>query len=166
MIRFSERFETLISIILLTFAMLIIAYQVIKLIWNTITDLSVKLKNAGQAYAPQYIRPVAVFFFNILLMPEIMQTIKVFAHSHLNKICIILIIGIIAVSRKILALGEQTVDPMEELALAGLILSLAASYFLVSRQVKESPGGKDVTRLTVNYRAKVKLTEKIIKIAY
>lgn len=138
MIKFSERFEKLISMILLAFAMLIIVYQVVELFWSTIQGFSVKFKeNNGFAYAPEYTRSVAVVFFNILLMMEIMQTIKVFAHSQLNKMRIILIVCVIAVSRKILALGEQTVDPMGEFALAALILSLAASYFLVSRYIKE-----------------------------
>jgi uncharacterized membrane protein (DUF373 family) len=138
MIKFSERFEKLISMILLAFAMLIIVYQVIELFWSTIQSFLAKFReNNGFAYAPEYTRSVAVVFFNILLMMEIMQTIKVFAHSQLNKMRIILIVCVIAVSRKILALGEQTVDPMGELALAALILSLTASYFLVSRYLKK-----------------------------
>jgi uncharacterized membrane protein (DUF373 family) len=138
MIKFSERFEKFVSIILLVFAMLVIIYQVIQLFWNTIQSFEEKSReNNGFAYAPEYTRSVAIVFFNILLMMEIMQTIKIFAHSHHKKMRIILIVCVIAVSRKILALGEETVNPLEELALAALILSLAASYFLVSRNLKE-----------------------------
>jgi len=82
-------------------------------------------------------------FFNILLMMEIMQTIKVFPRDHLIKVRIILIVCLIAVSRKILALGEQTVDPVAELALAGLVLSLAAGYYLVTRNVMQADTGDE-----------------------
>jgi hypothetical protein len=40
-------------------------------------------------------------------MMEIMQTIKVFTHNHIIKVRVILIVRLIAVSRKILALGEN-----------------------------------------------------------
>jgi uncharacterized membrane protein (DUF373 family) len=140
MMKFSDRFEKVISYILLVFAMLIVVYQVIQLFWNTFQSLSQKFKEAGLEYAPEYTRSVAIVFFNILLMIEIMQTIKVFAHKQIIKVRIILIVCLIAVSRKILALGEEISDPMGELALAALVLSLAASYFLVSRYTKESTG--------------------------
>jgi uncharacterized membrane protein (DUF373 family) len=72
-------------------------------------------------------------FFNILLMMEIMETIRVFSHHHIIKVRIILIVCLIAASRKVLELGEGVVNPIAELALAGLILALACGYFLVSR---------------------------------
>jgi len=82
-------------------------------------------------------------------MIEIMQTIKVFSDSHINKVRIILIVCLIAASRKVLALGEQTVEPASELALAGLILSLAAGYFLVTRKTG-SPASYEMDELENN----------------
>jgi uncharacterized membrane protein (DUF373 family) len=137
MLKLSDKFEKLISSILLGFAMCVVVYQIIALFWNAINAFAARFKQVGMHYAPEYTKGVAILFFNILLMLEIMQTIKVFAHNHLIKVRIILIVCLIAVSRKILAVGEETSDPMEEFALAALILSLGASYFLVSRFTKE-----------------------------
>lgn len=133
MLKFSARFEKIISFVLLGFAMIIIAYQVIQLIWNSVESFLNRFKTVGLEYAPEYGRTIAILFLNILLMMEIMQTIKVFSSNHIIKVRIILIVCLIAVSRKVLALSEQTIDPMSELALAALILSLSTGYFLVSR---------------------------------
>jgi uncharacterized membrane protein (DUF373 family) len=136
--KFADRFEKIISIALVYFSMFIISYQVIQLIWNTVESFAARFKDAGLEYAPEYGKTIAILFFNVLLMMEVMQTIKVFSSHQVVKVRIILIVCLIAVSRKILALGEETVDPMSELSLAALILSLSAGYFLVSRYTKES----------------------------
>jgi len=137
MIKFSDRFERIISAILLGFAIVIIVFQVAQLIWTTIEVFAKRFREAGLEYAPQYGRNVAVLFFNILLMMEIMQTIKVFADSHIIKVRVILIVCLIAVSRKILASGEEVIDPMTEFSIAGVVLALAISYYLVSKNIKE-----------------------------
>lgn len=134
MLKISERFEKIVSSVLLVFAMVIIGYQVVQLIWNSALSFMLRFQNTGLNYNPEYGRTIAILFFNVLLMIEIMQTIKVFSDSHINKVKIILIVCLIAASRKVLAMGEEPIEPASELALAGLILSLAAGYFLVSRK--------------------------------
>jgi uncharacterized membrane protein (DUF373 family) len=133
MIKFADRFEKFISMILLGFGLVIIAYQVVQLIWNTIKSFQQRFSEAGLDYAPEYTKTIAILFFNILLMIEIVQTIKIFSHNHIIKVRVILIVCLIAASRKILELGEGHSDPMTMFALAALILSLAGGYFLVSR---------------------------------
>ena len=128
MIKFTDRFEKLIAAILLGFGMVIIAYQVVQLIWNTI-----KVSNSDSGKQASIMRPNtqrrSPYFFNILLMIEIVQTIKVSSHNHIIKVRVILIVCLIAASRKIFELGEGHSDPMTMFALAALILSLAAGYF-------------------------------------
>jgi len=133
MIKFADRFERIISMILLGFGLVIISYQVVQLIWNTIKSFQQRFSETGLDYAPEYTKTIAILFFNILLMIEIVQTIKIFSHNHIIKVRVILIVCLIAASRKILELGEGHSDPMTMFALAALILSLAAGYFLVSR---------------------------------
>jgi uncharacterized membrane protein (DUF373 family) len=145
MLKFSDEFEKIVSKILLGFAMAILSYQIIQLIWNTIESFALRFKEAGLEYAPEYGKTVTIMFFNLLLMMEIMQTIKVFASNHIVKVRIIMIVCLIAVSRKILALGEHSVDPMSELAIAALILSLAVGFHLVSRYADDSIGEKHET---------------------
>jgi uncharacterized membrane protein (DUF373 family) len=144
MLKFSAQFEKVVSSILIVLAMIFIVYQVIQLIWNTVDSFSRRFREVGLTYSPEYAKTIAVLFFNVLLMMEIMETIKVFSQSHIVKAQIILIVCLIAVSRKILALGEETSDPKAELALAGLIISLAAGYYLVSRIAGAKSSEKEI----------------------
>jgi len=137
MTKFFDRFEKWISAVLLVFGMLLVIFQVVQLVWNTIESFGKRFREAGLSYAPEYTRTVAILFFNILLVLEILQTIRVFSHDHVIKVRIILIVCLIAVSRKILALGEETTEPLSDLGLAALILALSAGYFLVSRHIGE-----------------------------
>lgn len=144
--KFSDSFEKAVSFVLIVFVMLIIAFMVVQLAWNTVENFIIRFNTIGFAYAPEHSKTIAILFFNVLLMMEIMETIKVFSSSHIIKVRIILIVCLIAVSRKILALGEVSVDPMAEFALAGLILSLSVGYHLVSRYVKEDKSSEDETK--------------------
>jgi uncharacterized membrane protein (DUF373 family) len=135
--------------ILLGFGLVIISYQVVQLIWNTAKAFQRHFAEAGLDYAPEYAKTIAILFFNILLMIEIVQTIKIFSHNHIIKVRVILIVCLIAASRKILELGEGHTDPMTMFALAALILSLAAGYFLVSRYTNDPVDDKEKKE---NYR--------------
>jgi uncharacterized membrane protein (DUF373 family) len=149
MIKLFDRFEKVVSAILLGFGIVLITFQVVQLIWNTIGSFAKRFQQAGLEYAPEYTRTIAILFFNILLMLEILQTIKIFSQDHVVKVRIILIVCLIAVSRKILALGEQSTEPLADLALAALVLALSAGYFLVSRHtiqpVEEKKGTDKVS---------------------
>ncbi|WP_336517774.1 phosphate-starvation-inducible PsiE family protein [Pollutibacter soli] len=128
-------FERWVSYFMIFFAMVIVVIQVAMLGWNAVDSFTRRFKEVGLHYAPQYARELAVMFFNILLMLEIIQTIKVFAEKQTIKLRIILIVCMIAVSRKILELGEEHVDPEAEFAIAALVIALAVSYFLVSLKI-------------------------------
>ena len=90
------------------------------------------------AYTDSYGKNVFIIFFNILLALEVLETVKVFSKDHDIKIRIILIVCMIAVSRKILSI-EISVDSMQdELAVAALIASLSTSYFLIMKSSKKN----------------------------
>jgi uncharacterized membrane protein (DUF373 family) len=141
-----DKFETIISTILLLVAMFIVSFQTLELIWELITSFITRIKEVGLEYRPEYTQTVVVLFFSILLTLEIIETIKVFRHDHQAKIEIILIVVMIAISRKILAMDTQGSHVEEELATAALIVAFSLSYFLVrirnkrnSAKIKANP---------------------------
>ncbi|MCH5599311.1 phosphate-starvation-inducible PsiE family protein [Niabella ginsengisoli] len=76
---------------------------------------------------------IGAIFFNVLLTMEIIETVKVFAKDHQNKLRIILLVGLIAVTRKILLLDAMHAEPMMEIATAVLVVALSLGYYLISR---------------------------------
>ena len=136
-----ERFQKLITYALLIIAMVFISFQTVELVWETVRSFVIRFKEVGLNYNPEYGKNVLVLFFNVLLGLEILETIKVFNKSHAIKVRVILLICLIASSRKIFIMDIAQADVTEDLAIAALILALSLSYFFVTRQsvLSESP---------------------------
>jgi len=134
MLKLSAHFERVISYILLAAGMVFICFQTLELLWELSKSIFARLQESGLNYNPEYSKNGVVLFFNVLLALEILETIKVFEKSHEIKIRIILIVCLIAVSRKILLLDTHESDPTAELALAALIIAFSLGYYLVNKQ--------------------------------
>lgn len=133
-----KKFDKTISYVLLAMGMFFVSFQTLELVWEVGKGFVNRIQ-AGIAldYAPEYFKNVIVLFFNILLLLEILETIKVFDKSHEIKIRVILIVCLIAVSRKILLMDTHESNPAAELAVAALILAFSTGYFLVTRYGRE-----------------------------
>lgn len=131
--KISDGFERIISFTLLTLCSIYIIIQTAELLWGTFDHLYTRFTTKmGLEYNPEYSRTIMIMFFNILLMLEIMQTIKVFNKSYTVKLRIILLVCLIAVSRKIFLLDIEK-NAMLEFSTAALILAIAIGYFLITR---------------------------------
>ncbi|MEJ1240899.1 phosphate-starvation-inducible PsiE family protein [Chryseolinea sp. T2] len=134
------RIEKVISYTLISVGLLFAVYQSIELVYLVFKNLYNSLV-AGEFFVGQHGMPIAGLFFNILLLLEVLETVKTFSKGHIIKIKIILIVGIIAVTRKLLMADMTHAEPMEEIAVGIVILALAIGYFLVSKAA--SVEGKD-----------------------
>jgi uncharacterized membrane protein (DUF373 family) len=78
-------------------------------------------------------RMVLPVFFNILIAIELLDTFKSYLKDHVIKVQSILLIGLIAIGRKLLVLDFGHADGISNLGLAGLILALSLGYYFVKR---------------------------------
>lgn len=130
---FLKQFEKVTFHILIILGMIFIAYQTLDLIW-LFGGRIYKSFAHSTFYLSEEGKPIAALFFGILLSLEIVETIKIFSKGHMTKVRIILIVGLIAVTRKILMISDVSeIEPMTEFAMASLILALSAGYYLVTR---------------------------------
>ncbi len=130
--RFFSLFEKVISITLILVAIVGITYLTFELVF----ELGGKLIHSIQHSTferQEHDKPLAVLFFTILLWLEIIQSIRYFTENHAFKLKTIILIGIIAVTRKILLLDMMEPEPMVEFAVAGLVIALTLGYFLVNK---------------------------------
>ncbi len=130
-----SRFEKYVSAILMIMGMLFMCYQLADLAYHFVLKMEQSVQNKTFDIEEKG-KPVTSLFFSILLLLEIIQTIKVFAKDHTEKVKIILIVGLIAVTRKILIFDIEDANPIAEFAIAALIISLSAGYYLVSKSEK------------------------------
>ena len=132
--KISFQFDRVITYLLLIVGMVLISVQTITLIWEMGKGIYNRFSESGLSYDPEHGKTTIVLFFNVLLALEILETVKAFAKSHEVKIRIILIVCLIAVSRKVLMLDLGHPEPLVEIALAALVLAFSISYFLVTRR--------------------------------
>jgi uncharacterized membrane protein (DUF373 family) len=72
-------------------------------------------------------------FFNILIAVELLSTFKNYLHDHQFSVQSILLIGLMAVGRKLLTLDIGHTDGLTNLGLASIIIALSAGYYLVKK---------------------------------
>ena len=128
----SGQIEKYLSYTLISVGLLFAVYQVFELVYLVFTNLYASFIKS-EFFRGSSGTPIAGLFFNILLLLEILETVKTFSKGHVIKIKIILIVGIIAVTRKLLLEDMTHVEPLQELAVGGVILALSIGYFLVSK---------------------------------
>ena len=130
---FIKKFEQYVSYVLIAAVILYISFQVIVLFHESFISFYDRVKADGFQYTQVYGKNVFIIFFNILLALEVLETVKVFNKDHDIKIRIILIVCMIAVSRKILSFHIEIQGPESEMAVALLVISLSASYYLITK---------------------------------
>ncbi len=134
--KFLKQFEKYISWVLIILAMVFVCYQVIDMIFSFAGKIASNFQTKTFSLEEKG-KPVGGVFFSVLLTLEIIQTISVFARETIVKVRVILIVGLIAVTRKILLYDMNEVSPGEEFAIAALIFSLSLGYFLVNKSEKQ-----------------------------
>lgn len=94
---------------------------------------------AGYDFFPDADKPykpfmqVVIVFFNILIGLEMLETLRVDLRNYAEKTKLILLICLIAVSRKLISIDLKYTDALQLFALAGLTLSLTVGYFFLAK---------------------------------
>jgi len=136
--KFLNGYEKYISGALIVLAMIGIAYLTIELAVEFGLVLYHSIASGGFSVDGKNEHIIGMFFY-ILVWLEILQSVKVFAQDHTVKLRIIIVIGMIAMTRKVLMMDVMEATPISEFSTAGLILSLSIAYFLVTRPSKKDP---------------------------
>jgi uncharacterized membrane protein (DUF373 family) len=129
-----KKFEVVVFYILSSIIILYITVEIIELIYQfgkallTIGDTTTRLLISKEQTA--LILPV---FFNILIALELIDTFNIYIKEHSIKVQSILLIGLIAVGRKLLVLDLGHADGLSNIGLASIIIALSLGYYLVKK---------------------------------
>lgn len=127
-------FEKAIMYTLLTVGMLFVLYQTAILIYQFFLLVQQAFETGD--WEEGHGKTFGAVFFNVLLTMEIVETVRIFKHNHKNKIQIILLVGLVAVTRKVLLLDAMHADPISEIALSLMLVALGTGYYLVTRSIQ------------------------------
>ncbi len=129
-----KKFEVGVFYILSAIIVLYITVEIIELIYQfgkallTRGDMTTRLLITKEQTA--LVLPV---FFNILIAIELIDTFNIYVKEHIIKVQNILLIGLIAIGRKLLVLDLGHADGLSNIGLASIIIALLLGYYLVKR---------------------------------
>lgn len=129
-----KKFEVGVFYILSAVIVLYVTIEIIELIYQfgiaiiTRDETSTKLLISKEQTA--LVLPV---FFNILIAIELIDTFNVYIKEHSIKVQSILLIGLIAIGRKLLILDLGHADGLSNIGLASIIIALSLGYYFVKK---------------------------------
>lgn len=133
---FIKKFEVAVFYVLSAIIVLYIAVELIELIYQfgkalllTMNDTTTRLLITKEQTA--MVLPV---FFNILIAVELIDTFNVYIKEHSIKVQSILLIGLIAIGRKLLVLDIGHADGLSNIGIASIIVALSLGYYLVKKK--------------------------------
>ncbi|MBW6492090.1 MAG: phosphate-starvation-inducible PsiE family protein [Lentimicrobium sp.] len=131
---FIRKFEAAVFYLLTSIILLYIAVEIIELIYQfgkailTTGDTTTRLLISKEQTA--LVLPV---FFNVLIAVELIDTFNIYVKEHSIKVQSILLIGLIAIGRKLLVLDIGHADGLSNIGLASIIIALSLGYYLVKK---------------------------------
>ncbi len=78
------------------------------------------------------------FFLMVLIGLELFETIRIYLEESTVHVEVVMLVAIVAVSRKIIIIDYKDVEPMMNLSIAALVIALCAGYFLIKKMMQET----------------------------
>ncbi|GAA6172629.1 phosphate-starvation-inducible PsiE family protein [Colwellia sp. KU-HH00111] len=79
------------------------------------------------------------FFFIILIGFELVETVEMYFKDNVIHAEVVLLVAVIAVSRKVILLDLEKYDPLAIVGLGIIIVALGACYWLIKHSAKKNP---------------------------
>ena len=142
--KFLERFESLINVVLLCLMSVVVLLTTLDLGWIIVKEiLSPSLLDLDIGEVLNLFAAILV----VLIGVELLDTIKMYIIDRAIRVELILSVGLVAITRKVIILDSAHMDGMTLIGIASVVASLSAGYLLVkrarafeSKKVTGSPG--------------------------
>lgn len=126
-------FEKSIIIALITLMAIIVTLTTIELALDLISKTITSVKIDGVIINMDDILHIFGMFFNVLIGLELFETVKLYLKESNFHAEIIILVGLIAVARKVIILDYEHTDPLKLIGIALLIATLSGGYYLLKR---------------------------------
>lgn len=133
MLKFLIKFEHMIIVSLISMMILVVLLATLELGWIIIKDIitpPIILLEISE------LLEIFGFFLLVLIGVELLETIKAYLLDKVVHVEIVLEVALIAIARKVIILDLEKYDSLIVLGIAGLILSVAAAFYVVRRKIK------------------------------
>ena len=131
-----KKFEKIVIYVLLMLMALVIIGAIIWFAFFLVKDFMIVTHGNLMLDLSNHMMQIFGFMFSIIIGLEIFDTIKVYLEKHIFHAEMIILVAIIAVSRKIIILDMSHLSPIKIIAIAILIAALTGRYFIIKKSKK------------------------------
>jgi uncharacterized membrane protein (DUF373 family) len=78
------------------------------------------------------------FFLMVLIGLELFETIRIYLEENTVHVEVVMLVAIVAVSRKVIIIDYKDVEPMMNFSIATLVISLCAGYYLIKKMMQDT----------------------------
>ncbi|MEE9369423.1 MAG: phosphate-starvation-inducible PsiE family protein [Pontiella sp.] len=131
-----DKFEQVIVFTLLAFMMIAVFLATIEvgvILWKQMMNPPYMLLDVKE------IMEVFGFLLMVIIGLELLETIKAYLDKKVIHVEVVLLVALVAVARKVIILEYKDMQPSMLFAIAALVISLSAGFFIVRRALSENP---------------------------
>lgn len=125
--------ENSIIISLIVFMAIVLIFSTIELGILLFEDIVHRMNKTGSVINVNELVQIFGVFLNVLIGIELFETVKLYLKENVFHGEVILIVGLIAISRKVIILDYSNEDPLTIMAMALLIAAMTLGYFLIKK---------------------------------
>lgn len=125
--------ETSIIILLIIFMAVVLIFSTLELGVLLFEDIVNRMNKTGSVINVNELVQIFGVFLNVLIGIELFETVKLYLKENVFHGEVILIVGLIAISRKVIILDYSNEDPLTIIAMALLIAAMTLGYFLIKK---------------------------------
>jgi uncharacterized membrane protein (DUF373 family) len=136
-------FNKLIKIIERTIILTLISLMAIVLVLSAaevgiivVRELSNPFESNGIIIDINGLMEIFGFFLTVLIGFELFETVKLYLQENVFHVEVILLVSLIAVSRKVIVMDYSKEDPLTLMAIAGLIAAISFGYHITKKTLR------------------------------
>jgi len=137
--------ENAIIISLIIFMAIVLIFSTLELGVLLFDDIVNRMHKTGTVINVNELVQIFGVFLNVLIGIELFETVKLYLKENIFHGEVILIVGLIAISRKVIILDYSNEDPFTIMAMALLIAAMTLGYFLIKKsRAKDKEDSKPI----------------------
>jgi len=134
---FVEKIERVIIITLLFSLLIVIVYTAVVFLFMLFNGIIVSI---GSSFSENniliHLHKIFGGFLSVLIGIELLHTIKMYLKEDVVHVEIVLLVALIGVSRHIIDLDVEHLEPITIFGISSLILTLSAGYYLIKKGMR------------------------------
>ena len=134
MLGYMKRFERLVIFLLMVLMALVVFLSVIELAWIILKDM---ISSPFALLRIDQLLEIFGLFLLVLIGIELLDTIKAYIQEKVVHAEVVLMVAIIAISRKVIILDIEKTASTTLMGIGVVIIALSVGYYLVKRCYRE-----------------------------